>query len=190
MAAKIPEGAVCSGDAESLAAGTRMLVLDVDGVMTDGRLLYGPEGQLIKSFNTQDGLGISTAHKAGLRLAMITGRDDAAVRVRAEHLRIDEYHPGHDSKLPTLKEISARLQIPLIAMAYLGDDWIDLDPMNAVGLPMAVANARPEVKAAAKYVCAASGGHGAVREAIEFILSSRPGAAPLWNYWVLPESGN
>ncbi len=168
--------------AREAASRVRFLVLDVDGVCTDGKLYYAEDGRAFKAFHSQDGIGIKTARKAGLGIGVITGRDDPAVRARMAQLGVEEYHPGHESKLPVLEEIRARLGLAREDMAYLGDDWIDLDPMRAVGLPLAVANARPEVKAEALHVTAASGGDGAVREAVEFILNAR-GLGPLSNFW-------
>lgn len=168
------------------AAQVRVLVLDIDGVCTNGVLLFGPDGKASKAFNSQDGLGIKTALKAGLEIGVISGRDDAAVRARMNDLGVREYHPGFSSKLPCMDEIRQRLGLEWAEMAFLGDDWIDLDPMLAVGMPMAVANARPEVKNAALFITAAHGGHGAVREAIEWLLRCRPNCPPLESYWLNP----
>jgi 3-deoxy-D-manno-octulosonate 8-phosphate phosphatase (KDO 8-P phosphatase) len=168
-----PAGALVRDGASAAARRVRFLVLDVDGVCTDGKLYFFENGQVCKAFFAQDGLGVKTALKAGIGVGVITGRDDNAVRVRMSQLGVTEYHPGHDSKLPVLDDICARLGLDRTEMAYLGDDWIDLAPMRAVGFPMAVANARPEVMAEALYVTAARGGEGAVREAVEVLLTSR-----------------
>ena len=168
----------------------RFLVLDVDGVCTDGKLYFCNMGNVCKAFCSQDGLGIKTALRVGLGIGVITGRDDDGVRTRMIQLGITEYHPDHLSKLSVLNKICARLGLARHEVAYLGDDWIDLDPMRAVGLPMAVANARPEVAQEALYVTAARGGEGAVREAIEFLLATRPlpiNPVSLWT--TTPETG-
>ncbi len=164
------------------ASKIRLLVLDVDGVCTDGKLVYGGDGTIGKIFHAHDGIGIKTAHKAGILIGVITGRDDACVRSRVESLKIEDYYPGFESKGPALEKMVQKYGLSMEECAYLGDDWIDLDPMSVVGLPMAVANARPEVKAAALYVTQACGGEGAVREAIELLLAAQGKHGP--DFWV------
>ena len=170
-------------DAESAASSVRFLVLDVDGVCTDGKLYFQENGHPVKCFNAQDGIGIKTAMRSGLGIGIITGRDDSCVRARMSQLGVTEYHAGFESKLPVLKSIMAAHGLRPEQMAYMGDDWIDLDPMRSVGFPIAVANAVLQVKKESAYVTAARGGEGAVREAIEFILASRKDGtnpADLW----------
>jgi 3-deoxy-D-manno-octulosonate 8-phosphate phosphatase (KDO 8-P phosphatase) len=180
----VPGSLLRSGALEA-ARRVRFLVLDVDGVCTDGKLYFFENGRVGKAFSSQDGLGIKTALRAGIGVGVITGRDDDAVRARMSQLGVTEYHPGHESKLPALDGIRARLGLDRKEMAYLGDDWIDLDPMRAVGFPMAVANARPEVMAEALYVTAARGGEGAVREAVELLLAARPASVSPVSLWTL-----
>ncbi len=152
------------------AASVRMLVLDVDGVLTDGGLYYDLQNQVMKRFDVQDGFGIRMAIKAGIGVSVITGLDSAAVSNRVKDLGIQDYYAGFQDKRQCLEEIRKKYNFEWSNMAYLGDDWIDLSVMHMVGLPMAVANAQPEVKAIAKYVTSARGGQGAVREVIRHLL--------------------
>lgn len=171
----------------AIAAAARVLyvVLDVDGVCTDGKLYTTREGDVIKSFHSHDGIAIKTAFKAGLGIGVITGRNDPSVHARMTQLGITDYYAGHDAKLSALLNICARHGLTPAEMAYVGDDWIDLDPMRAVGMPMAVANARVEVKDEALYVTAAAGGEGAVREAIEFLLTAGNEDVNLADLWTV-----
>lgn len=180
-------GAICRPGAMEAAARVRFLVLDVDGVCTDGRLLFDKDGTASKAFYARDGIGIKTALRAGLGIGIITGRDDPCVRARMTQLGVTEYHPGHENKLPALDEIRRRLGLEFDEMAYMGDDWIDLDPLRIVGMPLAVADAVREVKDEALYVTVARGGRGAVREAVEFLLNARrDGLKPAELWTTLP----
>ncbi len=156
--------------AQDLARSIALLVLDVDGVMTDGGLYYDDEGRVTKRFNVQDGLGIKLAQAAGITVAVITGLTSGAVEARIRGLGITDYHAGFLHKSDCIDGIRRKHNLEWSQVAYLGDDWVDFGPMKLVGLPMAVANAQPEVKALARYVTTANGGHGAVREAIRFLL--------------------
>lgn len=156
--------------AEDLARSVSLLVLDVDGVMTDGGLYYDDAGRVTKRFNVQDGLGIKLAQAAGITVAVITGLTSGAVEARIKSLGIDDYHAGFLRKTECLDGIRRKHGLEWEQVAYLGDDWVDFGPLRLVGLPMAVANAQPEVKELARYVTTAPGGHGAVREAIVFLL--------------------
>lgn len=170
-------------DAKTAAASVRFLVLDVDGVCTDGKLYFQENGHPIKCFHSQDGIGIKTALRSGLGIGIITGRDDPCVRARMSQLGVTEYHAGFESKLPVLMSIMKRHGLSRGEVAYMGDDWIDLDPMRSVGFPIAVANAVLQVRKEASYITAARGGEGAVREAVETILASRgdgTNPADLW----------
>ncbi len=150
----------------------RLLVLDVDGVLTDGGLYYDGQGRVSKRFNVCDGLGIKVAQKEGLEVAVITGLNSRAVESRVRELGIEEYFAGHVKKRTIIEEMSRRLA-PMRHIAYLGDDWVDAIPMKLVGLPMAVANAQQNIKRLALWTSSVSGGHGAVREAVEFILMAQ-----------------
>ncbi|MFW5487391.1 MAG: KdsC family phosphatase [Desulfovibrio sp.] len=166
------------------AESIRLLVLDVDGVLTDGGLYYMPDGSTAKRFNVQDGLGIKVAQAAGLELAVITGLDNECVARRVAELGIREYHPGHRVKGPVLNDICSRLGISLEQVAYVGDDWVDAGPMQLVGLPMAVVNAQPEILDMASWVSRARGGDGAVREAIRFLLQCQDKLDSQWGEWL------
>jgi len=161
----------------------KVLVLDVDGVLTDGGLYYDYKGNVSKRFNVQDGLGIKLAQAAGLEIAVITGLKSKAVEKRVQELGITEYHAGHLAKVPLLDSIRDARGLGYEHMAYLGDDWVDASPMAVVGLPMAVSNAQPEILDLAAWVSTLPGGHGAVREAIGFILEQQGKRAPLWQQW-------
>ncbi|NLW81696.1 MAG: HAD hydrolase family protein [Desulfovibrionales bacterium] len=170
--------------AETAARDIRLVVLDVDGVLTDGGLYYDLSGCAIKRFNVQDGLGIKMAAALGLEFAVITGLESPAVRRRITELGIRHYYAGHHRKIPLLVDIAEKTGIPFAHMAYVGDDWVDAAPMSKVGLPIAVSNARPEIQRLAAWTTQAQGGHGAVREAIEFILRAQDKLETLWQEWL------
>jgi len=165
------------------AAGVRLLVLDVDGVLTDGGLYYDAKGNISKRFNVQDGLGIKVAQGAGLEIAVITGLKSEAVEKRVRELGIEEYHAGHLAKAALLDGMRQARGLEWTQLAYLGDDWVDAGPLGLVGLPMAVANAQPEILDLAAWVSTRPGGHGAVREAIRFILDARGDLGAQWALW-------
>lgn len=148
----------------------RLLVLDVDGVMTDGRVHLDADGREHKVFNVRDGTGLSLWRKLGFEAALISGRDSQAVVHRARELRIEHVIQGSIDKYTSLMEVSGRTGVDPSAMAAMGDDLADLPMLRAVGFSLAPADAVPEVRAIASHVTAAPGGHGAVREAIEYLL--------------------
>ena len=151
----------------------KLLVLDVDGVLTDGGLYYDSQGRVMKRFNVQDGLGIKVAQAWGLEVAVITGLNHNAVEARVRELGIEEYHAGNVEKVPLIETMRQKKGLTYEEIAYLGDDWVDAGVMRLVGLPLAVANAKPEVLALAAWVSRRQGGHGAVREAVSFILEAK-----------------
>lgn len=161
----------------------KLLILDVDGVLTDGGLYYNSDGQFMKRFNVQDGLGIKLAQAAGLEIAVISGLDWKAVELRVRELDILEYHAGKIEKLSIIRAMLEARSLGLENAAFLGDDWVDATAMRAVGLPMAVANAQPEILELAAWVSQAPGGHGAVREAIRFLLESQGLLDEQWRKW-------
>src|SRR4051812_2475151 len=161
----------------SLARRVRLLGLDVDGVLTDNGVYIGPVGGSrveFKRFDIQDGLGLILLRTAGLPVVWLSGRSSEATTLRAAELRIEELLqvPG-PRKLAALDELLIRRGVAWEEVAFVGDDLADLPVLRRVGLPIAVANAVAEVKAVAKYVTRASGGHGAVREAVEALLKAR-----------------
>lgn len=170
--------------AEERAKNIALLILDVDGVLTDGGIYYDDRGRVSKRFNVQDGLGIKMALSVGLECAVISGLNAPAVASRVRELGITEYHPGHTNKAIIIREICARRNLDLVQVAYLGDDWVDASAMRLVGLPMAVVNAQPEITALAAWVSKTPGGHGAAREAIAFILKIQGKYRVLWEEWL------
>src|SRR4051812_41832983 len=161
-----------------LASRTRMLLMDVDGVMTDGKFLLVPmpDGSVVeaKAFDSQDGSAIGLVRRTGIRLGLISGRDSPAVSRRAEELRFDFCYQGTGrKKLDAFHEIVAKSGIPFEDICYVGDDLQDIPVLRRVGFPIAVANACPETKAAAAYVTKNFGGSGAIRELVELILRSQ-----------------
>ena len=163
--------------ASAAARRVRLLGLDVDGVLTDNGVFIGPvagEPVELKRFDIQDGLGLILLHTAGLPVVWISGRSSEATTLRAAELRVEELLqvPG-PRKVAALSEVLERRGIGWDEVAFVGDDLADLPVLRRVGLPIAVANAVPEVKAVAAYVTRAAGGHGAVREVVEALLRSR-----------------
>lgn len=151
----------------------KLLIFDVDGVLTNNQLIFSQDGEILKVFHSQDGLGINAAHKAGLRTAIITGRDSSMVRRRGEELRIADIYMGAMDKVAAYEKLLQKHGLTPAETAYVGDDLNDLAVMARVGLACAVGNAVDEVKAAARYVAVKEGGRGGVREIIEFILKSQ-----------------
>lgn len=149
----------------------RLLILDVDGVMTDGGITVDQQGHETKRFHVRDGFAIRMWERAGLSTAIITGRSCAAVTARAKDLRIAHVLQGRAEKASAVGEICAAAGVKPAQAAFLGDDWPDLPAMRAVAYPMAVADAEPSVIAAAQYVTPRPGGHGAVRDAVEHLLA-------------------
>lgn len=151
----------------------RLLILDVDGVLTDGGIYVGPEGELFKPFNVRDGLGLTLWHRAGGRSAIITGRASRQVELRAHTLHITEVFQGKPDKRTAYGELKAKLGVSDAEVAYVGDDLIDLAIMLQAGFPAAPADAAAEAKGAACYVARSAGGHGAVRDVIEYLLKAQ-----------------
>ena len=154
------------------AAAVKLLVLDIDGVLTDGRVIYDEQGRQIKVFDIKDGSGLTYLMRAGVEVCLISGRKSEANRARAKELGITEIHQDAKVKLPILQEVITRKKLKKEQVAYMGDDLIDLPCMRAVGLALAPADAVKEVKAAAHWVSKKPGGRGAVRQACELILRS------------------
>jgi 3-deoxy-D-manno-octulosonate 8-phosphate phosphatase (KDO 8-P phosphatase) len=167
---------------ENRAATTRMLALDVDGVLTDGRIYYSNNGDELKAFNIKDGLGIKLLRDSGVKVAIITGRQSEIVALRARELGIEDVVQGRDDKHQALLELCQRHKLDIAQCAYMGDDLPDLSAIAAAGLGMTVADACAAVCETADWISHANGGCGAVREACEFILSAR-------DEWSALESG-
>ena len=147
-----------------------LLALDVDGVLTDGSIMLDDDGCEIKRFNVRDGLAITTWLRLGLHAGIITRRAGRAVEHRMRELGVPHVVQGCKDKREAVAALADKCGVPLAQAAFIGDDWPDLPAMRAVGFPIAVADAAPEVKAVAKFVTIARGGRGAVREAVEHLL--------------------
>jgi len=155
------------------AAGLHLLLFDVDGVMTDGGIILIGQAEEAKRFDSQDGMGVTLARAAGIKVGILTGRQSASVSRRAEELEIDEVCQGYFYKEDALKTLLEKHGLAPSQIAYIGDDVLDLPVMNRVGLPIAVCNACPEVKAHSIYITQVPGGHGAIREVIDWLLELR-----------------
>lgn len=151
----------------------KMIIMDVDGTLTDGSLVVLPDGEEVKSYNVKDGLGILLAHLAGIKTGIITGKTSRALENRAAKLQVDEFHQGILDKKRVLEGILGKYGLSPGEVAYIGDDLGDLEVIRSVGLAAAVADAHPLVKQNSHFICRQNGGKGAVREFIEFILESQ-----------------
>jgi len=167
--------------AEDRARLIKVLIFDVDGVLTDGQLYFLPQtspdgkqfGLEFKGFAAHDGLGITLARLGGLRLGIITKRESATVAIRARDLKLEFVYQGKAHKLESAREIAHQAGISMDELAYVGDDVVDLPVMRACGLAIATANARIQVKSMAHWTTPNPGGHGAGRDAIDFILTAQ-----------------
>jgi 3-deoxy-D-manno-octulosonate 8-phosphate phosphatase (KDO 8-P phosphatase) len=166
------------------AAQIQVLLMDVDGTMTDGgvTLLSQPDGTAleIKTFDAHDGQGMTLAHTAGLRTGCITGRESAALLRRAHEMKMEFIYMKRALKMPTYEEILRKAGVSDSAVAYVGDDLPDIPLMRRVGLAVAVGDAVPEVKKAAHYITKAVAGRGAIRETVELILKAKG----IWNQMI------
>lgn len=148
----------------------RLLILDVDGVLTTGELPYLDAGSELKAFHVQDGSALKLWRTMGGQVAIITGRDTPAVARRAKDLEIETVLQGVKNKLSAYEGVRQKLGFEDAEIAMVGDDWLDLAPMRRCGMPIAVANALPLVKRAAQYITRRPGGHGAIAEVVERLL--------------------
>jgi 3-deoxy-D-manno-octulosonate 8-phosphate phosphatase (KDO 8-P phosphatase) len=173
----LPRSSKIPASLKKRAAKIQILLMDVDGTMTDGSvtLLSQPDGSAleIKSFDAHDGQGLTLAHTAGLRTGCITGRESAALLRRTHEMKMEFIYQKQPTKIPALEEILQKTGVPESAVAFVGDDLPDLPVMRRVGLAAAVGDAVLEVKLAAHFVATARGGRGAIREVIELILKSK-----------------
>ena len=163
-----------------LASKVRLLALDVDGILTDGRLYFSNRGEELKTFHTLDGHGIKMLQERKIEIALITGRTSTILEQRAAELEIVNVFQGCCNKLSSLNTILENQSYTIDEVAYAGDDLPDLDAIRAVGLSFSVPNAHPTVKAAVDAITSLNGGWGAVREISDFILESQ-GKSPLLN---------
>jgi 3-deoxy-D-manno-octulosonate 8-phosphate phosphatase (KDO 8-P phosphatase) len=171
------ENLILPADVNQLASRIKLLLMDVDGVMTDGRLYNVPDaaGNMIetKGFDSQDGIALQWLSWKGIRTGLISGRVSPATIERAKQTKFTYVYQGHIEKIPILEEILGDAKVDPSEVAYIGDDLTDVVVMRRVGLPIATANARAEVKRQAHYVTVQPGGSGAVREVIELILKAQ-----------------
>ena len=151
----------------------RLLILDVDGVLTDGSLYVGDDGEEYKAFNSKDGHGMAMLQHNGVKIAVITGRVSKVVEHRMAELGIQHVYQGRREKLPAFRELLSRLGVPAHDTAYVGDDVVDLPVMTQVGLAIGVQDAHPLVKRHAHWLTASPGGKGAVREVCEMIMDAQ-----------------
>ena len=164
------------GPIKERASKIELLLMDCDGVLTDGRLYFSAAGEDMKVFHVRDGQGIVLWHKAGFRSGIITGRDSENIlKLRSQELGMHFLKVRSQDKLKDLESILSETGLSAEETAYIGDDVGDLSLLMAVGLPIAVADAVPEAIAAAEYVTQAKGGHGAVREVIDLLLEAKAG---------------
>lgn len=148
----------------------KLLILDVDGVLTDGSIVYSSTGEEIKTFNVHDGYGIELLRQIGIPVAIITGRTSQIVEKRAKDLKIDDLIQGTIDKVPAAETFAKKYKITFDEIAFMGDDLFDIPLLQKVGLSCAPKNARKEVKRIVHYVTKNEGGKGAVREVIDMIL--------------------
>jgi 3-deoxy-D-manno-octulosonate 8-phosphate phosphatase (KDO 8-P phosphatase) len=164
------------GELRTAAARVRLLVLDVDGVLTDGRLWYDAEGRESKSFHVRDGYGLQQVMAAGVTVAVISGRRSPAAAARLAELQVAHVFLGRNDKRDVFDQLLAELGVPASQVACVGDDVTDLGIMGLAGLGITVADAHPDVLRAADWVTEAGGGRGAVREVCDLLLASRRSA--------------
>ena len=151
----------------------RLLLLDVDGVLTDGRITYGSAGLEVLSFHVRDGLALKAAQGAGISVGLVSGRKSEALLRRAEELRLAEVYTGVEDKMAVYRQLLVRYRLEDAEVAYMGDDLPDLPVLRQAGLAISVADAPTEVRTAAHMVTSLPGGKGAVREAVEWLLKSQ-----------------
>jgi 3-deoxy-D-manno-octulosonate 8-phosphate phosphatase (KDO 8-P phosphatase) len=155
------------------AAQIKLVVFDVDGVLTDGSLFVGDDGQEYKAFHSRDGLGMKLLRKSGVEIGIITARTSEVVKHRMENLDIEHVYQGRLEKLPALEELLAKLGLSFEQTAYVGDDVVDLPVMRQVGLAIAVQDAHPLAKQHAHWQTPHGGGRGAARDVCELIMEAQ-----------------
>jgi 3-deoxy-D-manno-octulosonate 8-phosphate phosphatase (KDO 8-P phosphatase) len=164
-------------DVLARAARVRLLLMDVDGVMTDGTYWHVPDGQgglaEIKAFDSQDGIGFQWLRRFGIKAGLISGRASVSTEERARSAGFAFVYQGHTEKIPILEEILEKAGLEAEQLGYVGDDFTDVVVMHRVGLAIATANAKPEVKAQAHWVTPSPGGHGALRDVVELLLKAQ-----------------
>lgn len=165
-------------DIQKKAKQITLVIFDVDGVLTDGRLFLGDDGQEYKAFNSKDGHGMVVLQKSGVKIGIITGRTSDVVRIRMESLGITHIYQGQADKLPAYEKIKHTLGLADEQIAYVGDDMVDLPVMSRAGLAIAVQDASHCCKQHAHWVTSLPGGRGAAREVCELIMSAQDSLEP------------
>ena len=151
----------------------KLLLLDVDGVLTDGRIIYDSKGRDAKLFDVHDGLGVYLLKKAGIPTILITAKGSRAIKPRARDMRVEDVFENISPKSSVLDRILKKYKVDAQELCFVGDDLVDLCLMKRVGFPVAVFNAAPEIKQSASYITLRQGGRGAVREIAELILKAQ-----------------
>lgn len=155
------------------ASRVKLLVLDIDGVMTDGRIIYSIYGDELKFFDVQDGFGITLLNRAGVKSAIITAKKSRIVKLRARDMKVAKAYQGHSDKLVPFKKLLRKFRVSPDEVCFIGDDLIDLPVLKRVGFAVSVPNAVEEVRHVAHYVTSKPGGRGAVRELCDMILKAK-----------------
>lgn len=151
----------------------KLLILDVDGVLTDGRIIYDSKGRDSKFFDVHDGLGVYLLRRAGIKTILITAKGSKTIKPRAKDMRVEEYYEDVFPKIKVLERILFKHKVAKDEICFIGDDLVDLSIMKAIGFPVAVANASDDIKAVASYITQKTGGRGAIREVAELILKTQ-----------------
>lgn len=173
------------------AARIRLVIFDVDGVLTDGSLFLGDDGQEYKAFHSRDGHGMTMLQTTGVKIGIITGRTSEVVRIRMQGLGIEHVYQGRRDKLPAFQELTQLLKLATEQVAYVGDDVVDLPIMLRAGLAVAVQDAHPLVKKHAHWQTPSAGGRGAARDVCELIMEAQGTlAASLERYVVSTEASD
>ncbi len=162
----------------------KLLLLDVDGVLTDGNIIYTHTGTELKAFNTKDGFGIRLLREAGVEVGLITARSSEAVARRAQDLKLTHVYQGVREKMEVFEQIVAELSLERTEIGYMGDDWLDLPLLTRVGFAATAADAVPEVRNIAHYVTKRAGGRGAVREVCDLIIAAKGKQESLLNKYI------
>ena len=166
-------GKAISKGVQERAAKVKLLLLDVDGVLTDGRIIMDHKGREIKAFNVRDGHGLRLLREAGIEVAILTGRSSPVVQKRADDLGILWVRQGVHDKVGAYQEIARKMGITDDEACFIGDDLVDIPLLKRVGIPIVVADGAPEAKRFARYVTQSSGGKGAVREVCDLLLQTQ-----------------
>ena len=165
-------------DIQAKASNIRLVIFDVDGVLTDGGLFIGDDGQEYKQFNSKDGHGMVMLQNSGVGIGIITGRTSEVVRIRMSSLGIQHVYQGQRDKLPAYEKLKAETELEDTQIAYVGDDVVDLPVMVRVGLAITVQDGHPTTKQHAHWVTSNGGGRGAAREVCELIMDAQGTLAP------------